>query len=471
MMNLFRHLDFWSTVALGGDGGGGGGGGGGKKSSGKKSGGKKSSGKKSSGSEPGFFGDGGAFESFFDGIGLDFDGDAADGVSGGVSGGKPTGGKPTGGASAGDRAVANDRDYSSSGSFDTAFADARDDLGPGQTFSWNGNEYSTAYAGEDPALDAAMAAQSGGTSVGGRDLDATGSLVDTPSGVKAVDTTAAGTMKGAQTYDVGGTAELAGQLYGTDENGDINLSADAKNALGVDPLDSYTVDELAAAIAVDTGADAGETTTTTDMGSEDGLSALAGTNLLTDYDAQEEFNALFPNQEGTTVDALLESTAQTGGVELGGGETGGVELGGGETGGVELGGGETGGVDTGGGDTGGVDTGGGDTGGGELGGGETGGGDTGGGDTGGGDTGDGPIYEGGETTGDILPTVDFECPPGYQKVPVPGGGVTCQPIEAMRPKIAPYLQTGPGPSLYGEDPSRALPAPGYTPYRPGVRPR
>ena len=34
---------------------------------------------------PGFFDDGGAFESFFDDIGLDVDGDAADGVSGGVA--------------------------------------------------------------------------------------------------------------------------------------------------------------------------------------------------------------------------------------------------------------------------------------------------------------------------------------------------------------------------------------------------
>jgi hypothetical protein len=54
--------------------------------------------------------------------------------------------------------------------------------------------------------------------------------------------------------------------------------------------------------------------------------------------------------------------------------------------------------------------------------------------------------------------------------------MACQPMtDVMRPKVAPYLQTGPGPAYnpfpYAavpyQDPSRPLPAPGYTPFRPG----
>ena len=49
-------------------------------------------------------------------------------------------------------------DYSNSGSFGDAFSTARDNLGAGNTFTYNGQEYSTAIAGEDPDLDAAIAA-------------------------------------------------------------------------------------------------------------------------------------------------------------------------------------------------------------------------------------------------------------------------------------------------------------------------
>jgi len=56
-------------------------------------------------------------------------------------------------------------DYSTESSFDDAFAEARNNLGAGQTFTYNGSSYSTAVAGEDSALDAAIASSSepGGT--------------------------------------------------------------------------------------------------------------------------------------------------------------------------------------------------------------------------------------------------------------------------------------------------------------------
>jgi hypothetical protein len=47
-------------------------------------------------------------------------------------------------------------DFSGARSFGEAFAEARDTLGPGQTFEYNGTTYSTAVVGEDPALDAAL---------------------------------------------------------------------------------------------------------------------------------------------------------------------------------------------------------------------------------------------------------------------------------------------------------------------------
>ena len=53
-------------------------------------------------------------------------------------------------------------DYTGSGTFGDAFAAARDNLGPGQTFTYDGASYSTAITGEDPALDAAMAANAAG---------------------------------------------------------------------------------------------------------------------------------------------------------------------------------------------------------------------------------------------------------------------------------------------------------------------
>ena len=73
-------------------------------------------------------------------------------------------------------------------------------------------------------------------------------VVTTPAGPRVADTSAAG----GQTYYPPSVAELAAQEYGVGETGDINLTADAKNALGIDPLDSYTVDELTNALAPET---------------------------------------------------------------------------------------------------------------------------------------------------------------------------------------------------------------------------
>lgn len=56
-------------------------------------------------------------------------------------------------------AATTQTDYSDAGTFSEAFADARENLGPGQTFTYDGASYSTAITGEDPALDAAIAAQ------------------------------------------------------------------------------------------------------------------------------------------------------------------------------------------------------------------------------------------------------------------------------------------------------------------------
>lgn len=87
------------------------------------------------------------------------------------------------------------------------------------------------------------------------------------------------------------------------------------------------------------------------------------------------------------------------------------------------------------------------------------------------------VEVGGEPPVSIPPMVDIECPPGYTKFVSANGQVTCQPEgDFLRPKIAPYLQTGPGPAFNPspfagipgqQDPSRPLPAPGYTPFRPG----
>ncbi len=56
-------------------------------------------------------------------------------------------------------APATQTDFSGSETFGEAFAAARDTLGPGQTFTYDGASYSTAITGEDPALDAAIASQ------------------------------------------------------------------------------------------------------------------------------------------------------------------------------------------------------------------------------------------------------------------------------------------------------------------------
>jgi hypothetical protein len=56
-------------------------------------------------------------------------------------------------------APAAQTDYSGADSFSDAFSEARSNLGAGSTFTYNGQSYSTAITGEDPALDAAIAAQ------------------------------------------------------------------------------------------------------------------------------------------------------------------------------------------------------------------------------------------------------------------------------------------------------------------------
>jgi hypothetical protein len=56
-------------------------------------------------------------------------------------------------------APAAQTDYSGADSFSDAFSEARSNLGAGSTFTYNGESYSTAVTGEDPALDAAIAAQ------------------------------------------------------------------------------------------------------------------------------------------------------------------------------------------------------------------------------------------------------------------------------------------------------------------------
>jgi len=55
-------------------------------------------------------------------------------------------------------AAAPKTDFSDADSFGEAFAEARSNLGPGETFTYNGTTFSTAVFGEDPALDAALAA-------------------------------------------------------------------------------------------------------------------------------------------------------------------------------------------------------------------------------------------------------------------------------------------------------------------------
>ena len=70
--------------------------------------------------DPGFFDDGGALETFFDGVGLDVDGDAADGVSGGVTNLGDTDGDGIGEFAFTDNASDEDRDNIETGNVGTA---------------------------------------------------------------------------------------------------------------------------------------------------------------------------------------------------------------------------------------------------------------------------------------------------------------------------------------------------------------
>ena len=134
--------------------------------------------------DPGFFDDGGAFESFFDSVGLDVDGDAADGVSGGVANLGDTDGDGRGefaftdnasdedrsNVASGDVGLAgtitnvsgnitdtpidtgsSDRDSDPEPTFSEAYAAARAAQGPGGVFTWNGQQYSTNTAEEEAA--------------------------------------------------------------------------------------------------------------------------------------------------------------------------------------------------------------------------------------------------------------------------------------------------------------------------------
>jgi hypothetical protein len=58
----------------------------------------------------------------------------------------------------------------------------------------------------------------------------------------------------------------------------------------------------------------------------------------------------------------------------------------------------------------------------------------------------------------VPPPVPFECPPGFRKVTMANGGVSCVPMNAVRPQIGPYTGT-----------IDVAPLAGYTPFRPGAR--
>ena len=163
MIELLKKGPVW--MCFGGGGGGGGGGG-----------------NDDDDNDPGFFDDGGAFESFFDDIGLDVDGDAADGVSGGVANLGDTDGDGRGEFAFTDNASDEDRSNVESGdvglagtitnvsgnitdtpvdtgssdrdsgpTFSEAFAAARAAQGPGGVFTWQGQQYSTNTAEEEAA--------------------------------------------------------------------------------------------------------------------------------------------------------------------------------------------------------------------------------------------------------------------------------------------------------------------------------
>ena len=94
---------------------------------------------------PGFFDDGGALESFFDGVGLDVDGDAADGVSGGVANLGDTNGDGRGEFAFTDNASDEDRNNVTSGNVGTAgtITNVQDNIVTGVTVNTSGDNAGT----------------------------------------------------------------------------------------------------------------------------------------------------------------------------------------------------------------------------------------------------------------------------------------------------------------------------------------
>jgi hypothetical protein len=198
-------------------------------------------GSNNSSDDAGFFDDGGAFEDFFDNtLGLDFDGDSSDGVSGGVANLGDTDGDGIGEFAFTDSASDADRSNIGTGNVGTAaritgvsdniidtvvsgdfgstdqrediarisgdtsllsdtqraailssygtgmtgydipgsnfaevFARAREALGPGQFFNFDGGRYSTFYRGENPEFDAALDRQQAKIAAGATVSDGT----------------------------------------------------------------------------------------------------------------------------------------------------------------------------------------------------------------------------------------------------------------------------------------------------------
>ena len=98
-----------------------------------------------------------------------------------------------------DTAATPRTDFSDAASFSEAFAAARESLGAGKTFTFGGQEYSTAIAGEDPELDAAIAAQT--DPVGTSATEAYGQLADTMAGSGALNLSGATGLTDQQLAD------------------------------------------------------------------------------------------------------------------------------------------------------------------------------------------------------------------------------------------------------------------------------
>ena len=180
-------------------------------------------------------------------------------------GGGGGGGDDDGGSSNSNLGVTDDM------SFNKAFSTARSEAGGGGgTFSWGGNEYSTATAEEAPGLsgknsskgDNTPSSYSGGQSYAasssGSDDTSTAmenaatnyAVVSTPAGNKTVDLNAAGTKKGAQNVAVKTTAELRSEKTG------IPIMDDGyRNALDTISDDNYYGDMSGAALGLDAYSD------------------------------------------------------------------------------------------------------------------------------------------------------------------------------------------------------------------------